>query len=150
MKKKFINLVFLFNINVLFIEPSSNVAVQAFRAFFVGAIAFICDGVILWVLSLTGLHYLICAVFGFNVGVTINFLISRKYVFNEKASINKFGEFIIYAVLSLIGLGLTALFMWLLTDLVGLYFMFSKCIAALLVFAWNFTVRKMILYRKDI
>jgi hypothetical protein len=39
----------------LLIEPTSNVAVQAFRGLFAGAVALAADAGVLWLLSLTGL-----------------------------------------------------------------------------------------------
>jgi len=146
--KELVSLALRLNLRAICIEPSSNVTIQAFRAFFVGGIAFIVDASILWILSLLGMHYLISAIFGFMAGLIINFLLSIKYVFREKAPIGRFGEITVYSIISLTGLWLTELSMWLLTDIVGLYFMASKCIAALYVFLWNFIARKFILYRK--
>ena len=144
-----IRLALKLDLNGLLIKPSSNVVIQAFRALFVGGIAFIADASVLWFLSLTGMHYLICAVFGFVVGVIVNYELSTKFVFKEKASIGKSGEFAVYVVVSLVGLGLTVGLMWFFTEIVGFFYMVSKGIAALLAFAWNFTVRKVTLYRED-
>jgi len=69
----------------LMIEPTSHVMAQAFRALFVGGIAFIVDAGILWAVSLTGLHYLICAVFGFFAGVSVNYKLSVKFVFKRES-----------------------------------------------------------------
>ena len=139
-----------FNIRGMLIEPSSNVMIQAFRAFFVGGVAFIGDAGVLWLLSLTGLYYLICGMFGFFVGVAINFVLCTKFVFKEKASMNKCGEIAVYVIVSLVGLGLTTFLLWLFTEIVGFYFMLSKCFATLLVFAWNFSARKYFLYRNGV
>ena len=136
------------NVRALLIEPSSNVMIQAFRALFVGGIAFIADAGLLWALSLTGLHYLICATFGFLAGVAVNYMLSVKFVFKEKAPIGKAGEIAVYILVGIIGLGLTVFFMWFFTEIIGLFFMVSRGIAAVLVFAWNFISRKVTLYRK--
>lgn len=146
--KEFFQLVFTFNIKGLLIEPSFNVTIQAFRALFVSAIAFVTDAGFLWALSLTGLHYLICAVFGFLAGVGVNYILSVKFVFKEKAPVGKAGEFTVYVLVGVIGLGLTLVFMWFFTEVIGLFFMVSRGIAAILVFAWNFISRKAVLYRK--
>jgi len=146
--KELLSLIFTFNIKGLLIEPSANVMVQAFRALMVGGLAFVADASVLWTLSLTGLHYLICAVFGFFVGVAVNYLLSVKFVFKEKAPIRKVGEITVYVLVGVIGLGLTVAFMWFFTEIVGLFFMVSRGIAAILVFTWNFTSRKVTLYRK--
>jgi len=132
----------------LFIEPSSNVAIQAFRGFFVGGIAFMADASVLWLLTTSGIYYLISAVFGFIVGVMVNYSLSIRFVFKEKATIGKFGEITVYFILGVMGLGLTIVLIWFFTEVVGLFYMLSKCITALLTFAWNFTSRKILLYRK--
>ena len=135
------------SIKNILLEPTANVALQVFRSLFVGGIAFVADAGLLWTLSLTGLHYLICAVFGFLLGVGVNYLLSVKFVFVEKAPVGKVGEMAVYVIVGVIGLGLTVLFMWFFTEIVGLFFMVSRGIAAILVFAWNFTSRKILLYR---
>ena len=145
---EFIRLALKLDLKGLLVKPSSNVAIQAFRAFFVGGVAFIADAIVLWLLSLTGIHYLICAAFSFIIGVIVNYALSIKFVFKEKAPIGKSGEFAVYVVVSLVGLGLTLVLMWFFTEIVGLFYMVSKGIAALLAFAWNFTIRKVTLYRK--
>ncbi|MDR1801522.1 MAG: GtrA family protein [Lachnospiraceae bacterium] len=131
----------------LLIVPTQNVSLQAFRALFVGVIAFIADAGTLWLLSLLGIHYLISAIFGFVVGVFVNFILSTKFVFATKASVSKTAEIGVYVAVSLVGLGLTELLMWLFTEKIGLYYMLSKCVAALIAFSWNFTSRKLLLYR---
>jgi putative flippase GtrA len=134
------------HIKSLVVEPTDCAMTQAFRALLVGGIAFIVDASILWTLSLSGLHYLICAVFGFLAGVSVNYKLSIKFVFYKKARIGKSGEIAVYIIVGVVGLGLTAGFMWFFTEVVGLFFMISKCITAVLVFAWNFISRKFILY----
>ena len=148
--KEWLQLLFTFNIKSLLIEPSANVMIQVFRALFVGGIAFVADAAFLWALSLTGLYYLICAVFGFLIGVGTNYILSVKFVFKEKAPIGRVGEIAVYIIVGVIGLGLTVLFMWFFTEVVGLFFMVSRGIAAVLVFAWNFIIRKITLYRTRI
>ena len=135
------------SVKSLLLEPTGNVTVQVFRSLFVSGIAFVADAGLLWTLSLTGLHYLICAVFGFLLGVNVNYLLSVKFVFIEKAPVGKAGEMAVYVIVGVIGLVLTVLFMWFFTEVVGLFFMVSRGIAAILVFAWNFTSRKILLYR---
>ena len=130
-------------------EPSSNVAIQTFRALFVAAIALTLDAGALWVLSLTGIHYLICAVFSFIIGICVHFALSVRFVFKEKAPIGRTGEIAVYVAIGVVGLGLTVLFMWFFTEVVGLFFMVSRGVSAVLTFAWNFGSRKLLLYRKD-
>ena len=147
--KELISLAFQFNIKGLLVEPSSNVAIQTFRALFVGLVVFIADASLLWLIHLTGVHYLISATFSFIAAVMLNYALSVKFVFKEKARIGKAGEIAVYFAVSLVGLGLTIVIMWGFTEIAGLFFMVSKVIATLIAFSWNFTARKLIIYRRD-
>ena len=136
-----------FDLKSLFLKKTPNVAIQAFRGLFVGVIAFVADAGILWLLATMGIHYLAGAVFGFIFGVMVNYTLSVMFVFNKKASISRVGEIMLYFVISLVGLGLTIGLMWFFTEIAGLFFMISKAASALIAYAWNFTSRKLILYK---
>ncbi len=146
--KEFFSLAVRFDLKGLMLNPTENTAIQAFRALFVGGVAFIADAGILWLLSLIGLHYLICAAISFIAGVAVNYILSGKFVFTAGSGLGKGGEVLIYVLVSLVGLGITEILLWVFTEKLGLFFMVSKCIAALIAFGWNFTARKLILYRK--
>ena len=135
-------------LRALLTEPTSNTAIQAFRALFVGVIAFVSDAGVLWLVSLTGLHYLVCAALGFILGVAVNYALSARFVFFVRPPMGKSAEVAVFIMVSLVGLGLTEVLLWFFTETSGLHFLASKCIATLLVFVWNFTARKLILYRK--
>ena len=130
------------------IRPTENVTIQVFRALIVGGIAFIADAGPMWLLTVAGLHYLISGSIGFLLAVTVNYLLSIRFVFFQKASMGPGGEFSVYIAISLVGLLLTMLLLWFFTEIAGLFFMVSKVIATIVVFGWNFTARKLILYRK--
>ena len=55
-------------------------------------------------------------------------------------------EFIMYAIIGVLGLGFDTLILWLLTSKASLYYMLSKIISTGLTFIWNFVARK-ILYK---
>ena len=147
--REFAQYVLSFNFKGLFVNPTSNFVLQAFRAFVVGGIAFVADAGVLWVLTVAGIYYLVSAVFGFFVGVGFNFVLSVKFVFKEKASVSKVGEVAMYVFVGAIGLALTIGLMWFFTEVVGLFFMFSRGIAAIIVFSWNFLSRKFTIYKGD-
>lgn len=148
MKELFKNIT-SFNLHKLFIEPTNNTFIQLFRYLFVGGTAFVGDAGCLFLLELLGLNYLIAAVFAFIAGLVINFILSKALVFkgNESGSSNGV-EFFVYAVIGVIGLGLTEIIMYLFTEKLSIYFMISKIIAAIIVLIWNFVARKVTLYRK--
>lgn len=130
----------------LFLEPSNDTFIQFFRYIFVGGAAFIADAGALWICSLFS-HYLIAAAIAFVVGITVNFILSKRLVFSE-SSRNSAVEFAAYVIIGIIGLGFTELFMYIFTDKLGIYFMLSKIITAIIVLIWNFAARKIILYKE--
>lgn len=134
----------------IWIEPTQNLFIQMFRYGFVGGIAFVADSGVLYILEHLFFHYLIAGIFGFLVGLTVNYFLSKAFVFaKEKAPVGHRVEFLTYGIIGLMGLGLTELLMYLFTEYGALHFMFSKAIAAALVLVWNFTARKMLLYRRS-
>ena len=132
-------------IKKIFIGESDNTIVQFIRYIFVGGAAFIADAASLWLISLIA-HYLIATAAAFIIGLIVNFTLSKLFVFTDNAH-NKAAEFITYGIIGVIGLGITELLMYLFTEKLGLYFMLSKIITAVLVLVWNFAARKIILYR---
>lgn len=131
----------------LFWEQSDNVMIQFFRYVFVGGVAFLVDGGSLFLLEWMGMHYLLAAVFAFIFGLLANFILSKIFVFrgNESKKGNVV-EFLIYGGIGAVGLGITELILYGLTEQLHIYFMISKVIAAAVVLVWNFVARKLILY----
>lgn len=133
----------------IFIDETQNSFLQFFRYLFVGGIATIVDWSILFFTAKIGIHYLIAAIIGFVFGLIVNFLMSKKFVFSgEIVRVNIWTEFFAYALIGLVGLGLTEIFMFLLTEIFLIYFMISKMISTVIVLVWNYLARKIILYKK--
>ncbi|MCC8168973.1 MAG: GtrA family protein [Oscillospiraceae bacterium] len=144
--KEFIGALLHFDIDSLFRKKTTNTFIQFFRYIFVGGFAFLVDAFVLWLCE-KFVHYMIAAAIAFVVGLAANYLLSIFFVFSESKQVkNKAAEFTAYAVIGVIGLGLTEVIMYLLTDICGLYFLLSKIIAAAIVLVWNFVARKKILY----
>lgn len=122
--------------------------IQFFRYIFVGGAAFIVDFISLYVFTdIFGVYYLISAAIAFTLGLIANYMLSISWVFNKRTLDNVWSEFIIFAVIGAIGLGLNELIIWLFTDYVGLFYLVSKIIAAALILFWNFSARKVTLFR---
>ena len=92
--------------------------------------------------------YLPAAALAFTISTVINYILSMTFVFKGREGRNKKEEFIVFAILNLIGLGLTTLLMWLLVDKAGLYYMFAKVITSATVMFWSFFSRKIFLEQR--
>lgn len=133
----------------LFREKTDNTFFQLVRYTFVGGIAFLIDFGTLYILTeFAHLHYLLSAGIAFILGLLTNYFLSIRWVFATRNIRDKKLEFFIFAFIGLIGLGLNELFLWIFTDLSGLHYLFSKILTAILVYLWNFFVRKLILFKK--
>ena len=108
----------------------------------VGGIAFVIDYALLYALTeFVGIHYLISSIISFSVSVIFNYILSVKWVFDVK---KKQGtkEFIIFIILSVIGLGINSLIMYLMVDTLKIHYMISKLVSTFIVMVYNFITRK--------
>jgi putative flippase GtrA len=129
-------------------SPADTIGHQFVRYAGVGAIAFGVDFGALWALTeLAGLHYLVSAVAGFALGLAANYWLSLRWVFRRRTLGSASAEFGVFALVGVIGLGLNELVLWAATERIGLPYLASKCVAAMLVLVWNFLARRQILFR---
>lgn len=134
----------------LFLTPTTNGFLQFFRYLFVGGVATIVDWGILFSLTQIGLYYMVSTIFGFVGGLIVNYVLSKLLVFKaSEAKVKPMVEFLSYGIIGVIGLGLTMLLMYVLTEKVRLYYMISKMIATILVLCWNYFARKLLIYKKN-
>lgn len=143
-------------IDKLIKNQTDSTHIQFFRYIFVGGAAFIVDiGSLIVLTQLFGIYYsLIFAAIAFILGLIANYALSIKWVFNKHTLDNMWSEFIIFAVIGGIGLGLNEFFIWLFPKYVSLFvsneyisLYISKIIAAALILFWNFFARKLTLFR---
>ncbi|MBR5872659.1 MAG: GtrA family protein [Oscillospiraceae bacterium] len=149
MLKEFFRLIKNFDLKGLLITPTEDSFLQFFRYIFVGGASFVTDYVLLYVITEMGVNYLVSGVISFIAGLCVNFALSKLLVFSKKTSgAEKAKEFTVFAIIAVLGLGLTELLMWLFTEKLSWYYMLSKALAAIIVLFWNFFMKKILLYRK--
>lgn len=137
-------------IDKLFRDPTDDIFLQLFRYIFVGGTAFAVDFFFLYFFSdICGIYYLISAVLSFIISVLVNYVMSTKWVFNQDNIENKVLEFNLFILISTIGLGFTEILLYFFTDIVGLYYLISKVISAIIVLFWNFLARRVMFYGRD-
>ncbi len=137
-------------IQSVFKGKANSTFLQLFRYTFVGGLAFIVDFGTLYILTeYFNIHYLVSGGIAFIFGLIINYFLSVKWVFNNRAMENRLIEFLLFTLIGLVGLGLNELFLWILTDILLIYYLLSKIITTILVYLWNFFARKIILFNKQ-
>ncbi|WP_298662691.1 GtrA family protein [uncultured Barnesiella sp.] len=132
----------------LFYGSTDKLLVQFVRYFFVGGFAFVVDFGLLYILTeYARLHYLLSATLSFIAGLLVNYIISCLWVFNGSKFKNRLVEFLFFAAIGVVGLALNDTLIWLFTDCIGTHYMFSKIVAAAMVYLWNFFARKYLVFR---
>ena len=112
----------------------------------VGVIAFLIDyGLMVALTEFFGVPYLISNTISFTVSVVFNYVASMRFVFERRDDMSRRREFIIFVVLSIIGLILNDLFMWLFVSVWFIDYRIAKIIVTVLVAIWNFVTRKIFL-----
>ena len=72
-----------------------------------------------------------------------------RYVFRHKEGMSRRREFVIFVVLSVIGLLINNLCMWAGVELLGVHYLIVKIFATFVVMVWNFVTRKKFLDAGD-
>lgn len=112
----------------------------------VGVICFGIDyGLMIFLTEFCGISYLISSGISFSVSVMVNYTLSLKFVFETDKDNNKVVEFLIFIILSVVGLGINQVLMWVCVDKLHVYYMISKIGVTGVVMVYNFVTRKLIL-----
>ncbi|MCR4796984.1 MAG: GtrA family protein [Lachnospiraceae bacterium] len=136
---------------------------QILRFGVVGFISFFVDfGVYTLLCNVLDVHYIIAGFFGFVISVIVNYYLSMHYVFESRDDISKRREFIVFVILSAIGLLVNELILFICVD--GIYYHWSwlngwlsiklmnmgaKVAATGVVMVYNFVTRKIFLEKKN-
>ena len=108
----------------------------------VGFLAFLIDYCLLFVLTeYCHVYYLISSVISFIVSLVFNYILSIKWVFDVTKK-QTYKEVIIFTILSVMGLGINQLIMYLGVDKFNIHYMIVKLGATFVVMVWNFITRK--------
>ncbi len=141
-------------------ETQKQILGEFLRYAVVGGISFVADaGTLALTKELffkTGcspLQMALCTAAGFVVGLLCNYLLSSLFVFRsaeQQQQGRRFGAFLVYVLVGLIGLGLTELGMYIGVGIVGsegLWYLAVKCLVAGVVLVWNYVGRKILVYK---
>jgi putative flippase GtrA len=80
------------------------------------------------------------------MGLVTNYCLSVCWVFGKRAVQSRQIEFLVFALLGVLGLGINEVVMLALTSGVGLHYLLSKLVSTAVTLAWNFLSRKVLLF----
>lgn len=118
-----------------------------------GVVGFLCFGIdyglMIFLTEVCGISYLVSSGISFSVSVIVNYILSLKFVFDTGKDNNKIVEFLIFIILSVIGLGINQALMWVCVDKLHVHYMISKIGVTGVVMVYNFVTRKVILEKSE-
>jgi putative flippase GtrA len=128
-------------------EPTHQYSMQFVRSLIVSIIAVVFNIGGYYVLKqLVGINYLIAAPIGYAAGVLVNYYLSVKWVFAERKLDSRRKEFVIFVIINLIGLAFYEILVAGMVEGLNLSALVAPLIATIIIFFWNFLVRKKFLY----
>ncbi len=162
-------------------EKRDKLVKQILKFGVVGGLAFLIDFVVYTiVLSVLDWEYgyLIAGFAGFTISLIFNYLASMAFVFTRKDDVDRKKEFAVFLLLSLVGMGINTLVLWLCVDVIYAYVhwvqtataalfdllagigihissvedlaaLIAKCVATGIVMVYNFISRKIFLEKKE-
>ena len=115
----------------------------------VGVIATLLEWIIFYICTnQLKIHYSISTIIGFSISTIFNYWASVKWVFDVNKEKSEKLNFILFVVLSIVGLGLNELILWICIEKFAIYNMIGKVIATGIVMVFNFITRKLFLEKR--
>ena len=135
-------------IKEVFCGRSNNMKVQLFRYGIAGLTAAALDtGMLALLTELFGEKLLLLwTAIAFACGLATTYLLSIKWVFSNR-TMNQAAELTIFIIIGLAGLALTELLVWFFAIKLDWHYLLAKITAATAVFLWNFSAKKLLLFR---
>ena len=113
----------------------------------VGGIAFLIDfSVFYMAVTFVEIGYFVSGIYGFVVGVFVNFVLARKYVFYDCSKVKGTVEFFGVYFISGVGLFIHQLTIYMLVEFAGSDVYIAKILASIIVLLWNYSMRRKYLY----
>ena len=131
----------------ILISKSDNSKIHLIRSIISSSVSFMIDFLVLILLvEKYHIYYIISGIAGFIAGTSVLYFFSIFWIFNTRRIENTYLEYIYFIILGVIGGCLNILLLWIFTDKLNIYYMFSRMIAASTVFFFNFLSRKILLF----
>ena len=124
-----------------------KIVIEAIKYLIVGGICTVLDFLLLFVLK-DNLHinYILAATISFSASVILNYFLCTFWIFKTRVLKSRKSEFLVYIMISMIGLFINISLIWLFTELLRITVLFSKALGTPVVLLWNFLARKFLLH----
>lgn len=125
--------------------PSTERFWEVFRFLLVGGGCFLLEYGLLFALTeYGGLNPLVSTPIAFTVSLVVNYILCVYVVFHAEQQSKK--QMALFALTSIIGLGINQVVMWFFIDIIGIWYMFAKVVASAVVMVWNYFTKRYVLH----
>lgn len=115
---------------------------KVFKYLVVGSVAALVDLFVFWAMTeLAGIHWTIAAPISFAISTVAHYFLSIRLVFVSGIRFQKWHEFSLIVLVSLIGMLVNQLALWLFIEILHVDSLISKILADVVVFFWNYLSR---------
>lgn len=108
--------------------------------------AFVNIGTLYLLADVLGMWYLSASMIAFSAALMVSFTLQKFVTFRDSRLHLARKQFVFYVVFALINLGLNTLFVFLLTDKLGVYHIFSQIIVSIFIAVESFFVYKLVIF----
>lgn len=105
------------------------------------------QGLFMLLVNVTGIHYQILTMCTLTVGLAVNWILSKYWVWRGVDSRSTRWELLLFLAVTAGGFAITGMGMHILVEWAGLYEEPAKLVMAALVFGYNYLVRKTVVFR---
>lgn len=124
-------------------EKLKELVLQFCKFGMVGTFCFCIDyGLMIFLTESHLMTYYASSAVSFIASVVVNYVLSMRFVFVSKEGMSKIQEIMIFITLSMVGLLLNQMIMFLAVELLGMFYALAKVFATVMVTAYNFISRK--------
>lgn len=118
---------------------------EIYRFCIIGGISFFIDyGLLYFCTSWLNIHYLYSSAISFIVSVIFNYWLCILYVFST-GNKQTFIHAIKFIGVSIIGLGLNQLCMWIFVSLLNYHYMLAKILVTIFIMLWNYIMKRKVI-----
>lgn len=123
---------------------------QIIRFGFVGFLCFFIEyGIMVLLTEVFDVYYMVSTTAAYCISTVVNYILSVTIVFETDKNKNRFKEFLLFVLLSVIGLGVNELCMLTGVELLHIHYMIVKIGATAVVMVFNFVTRKIFIEKKS-
>jgi len=132
-----------------YLPYKKHVILEFFKFAFVGLIGTFVNIIMLYLLTEgIGVYYMLSAVISFIFAMTSNFILNKIWTFNERIRLGVGKKYIQFSLVSIVALIVNLFFLYLLTEVFGVYYIISQVLAIGITLIINFLGNKIWTFSK--